>query len=105
MTDYVNHLISLQDIVPIKEVDIYTYDYSGEDGPFNDGSCLQSFNYFFLDKRQQLVLFLCCVATGKCKSNEASQEYQSFNTPFYQETISSFNEGDCLSEYEPGTMD
>ncbi|CDR95308.1 hypothetical protein, conserved [Babesia bigemina] len=95
----------IKDIVPLKEVDIYTYDYCGEDGPFNEGSCLQSFNYFLLDKRQQLVLFLCCVTTGKCDSVQRMQDEQSFTTPCYQETVSSCNEGDCLSDFEvPETM-
>ncbi|GBE61487.1 repressor of RNA polymerase III transcription [Babesia ovata] len=95
----------IKDIVPLKEVDIYTYDYYGEDGPFNEGSCMQSFNYFLLDKRQQLVLFLCCVTTGKCDSVRQMQDEQSFTTPCYQETVSSCNEGDCLSDFEvPETM-
>lgn len=97
---------TIKDVMPIKEVDIYTYDYYGEDGPFNDGNCLHSFNYFFLDKRQQLVLYLCCVSTGKYNSNQVSQEDQSFNTPFYQDTVSSCNEEDCLSVCEvPETME
>ncbi|ORM40672.1 Repressor of RNA polymerase III transcription [Babesia sp. Xinjiang] len=95
----------IKDIVPINEVDIYTYDSSGEDTPFNDGDCLHSFNYFFLDKRQQLVLFLCCVTTGKCNSNQELSDEQSFNAPCYQENASSCNEEDCLSELEiPETM-
>uniref|UniRef100_A0A1E1XH06 Repressor of RNA polymerase III transcription MAF1 homolog n=1 Tax=Amblyomma aureolatum TaxID=187763 RepID=A0A1E1XH06_9ACAR len=97
--------VVIMDIMPIKDVDIYTYDYSGEDGPFNEGSCLQSFNYFFLDKRQQLVLFLCCMTTGKCNSNQRLRDDQSFTTPCYQENVSSCNEEDCLSDFEvPETM-
>ncbi|GIX64320.1 repressor of RNA polymerase III transcription MAF1, putative [Babesia caballi] len=96
----------IKDIMPLKEVDVYTYDPCGEDGPFNEGSCLQSFNYFFLDKRQQLVLFLCCVTTGKCNADQRLQDEQSFNTPFYHESLSSGHEEDCLSEVSvPETME
>lgn len=97
--------ITIKDIIPIKEAEIYTYDSLGEEGPFEDGSCVQSFNYFFMDKRQQLVLFLGCVSTGKFKSNHIGHEEQSFNAPFYQETMSSESDEDCLSVCEvPETM-
>ncbi|EDO06388.1 Maf1 regulator family protein [Babesia bovis T2Bo] len=95
----------IKDIVPLSDVDIYTFDSCGEDTPFNEDNCLQSFNYFFLDKRQQLVLFLCCVSTGKCNFNQGLPDESGFNVPCYQENDSSGHEEDCLSEVEvPETM-
>ncbi|GFE54733.1 repressor of RNA polymerase III transcription [Babesia ovis] len=90
----------IKDIVPLSDVDIYSYDSCGEDAPFNEDNCLQSLNYFFLDKRQQVVLFLCCVSTGKCNANQGLQDEQMFTVPCYQDNASSNNEEDCLSEME-----
>ncbi|AFZ81358.1 hypothetical protein BEWA_007670 [Theileria equi strain WA] len=92
---------TIKQVISIKDVDIYTYDSSGEDDPFNSETCLNSFNYFLLDKRQQHILFVSCISRSRNDSRyKNNEEPQLFHSSIYADTLSTKSEEDCLSEIE-----
>eukprot|EP00375_Theileria_parva_P001508 XP_764180.1 hypothetical protein [Theileria parva strain Muguga] len=91
---------TIRDVVHIKDVEIYTFDSCGEDDPFNSETAINSFNYFFLDKKQQRILFISCVTCTRSDAFDKSDYTPSFQPSIYSENLNGKPEEDCLSDYD-----
>uniref|UniRef100_A0A3B0NJ79 Maf1 regulator, putative n=1 Tax=Theileria annulata TaxID=5874 RepID=A0A3B0NJ79_THEAN len=91
---------TIREVVYIKDVDIYTFDSCGEDDPFNSEVSLNSFNYFFLDKKQQRILFISCVRCTRSDAFDKSDYTSSFQPSIYSDNLNTKPEEDCLSDYD-----
>ncbi|UKK02770.2 hypothetical protein MACK_002867 [Theileria orientalis] len=99
--DFVDQFwFTIKQVVHIRDVDIYTFDSGGEDDPFNAETCINSFNYFLVDKKQQHILFVSCITRTRADTQDKSDYTPSFQMSMYVDSTNNKLDGDCLSETE-----
>lgn len=56
--------MSIEDVVRLRECDVYSYVPDMEEDPFSDGN-IWTFNYFFFNKSLKRILYFTCIAKSK----------------------------------------
>ncbi|XP_024514922.1 repressor of RNA polymerase III transcription MAF1 homolog [Selaginella moellendorffii] len=61
----------IDEVIDIKDCDIYSFSPEFQVGPFNDGGMIWSFNYFFYNKKLKRVLYFSCQSVSKLAADES----------------------------------
>lgn len=56
--------LSIEDVVKLRECEVYSYVPDMEDDPFSQGN-LWSFNYFFFNRALKRIIYFTCIARSK----------------------------------------
>jgi len=56
--------ISIEDVVHLRECEVYSYAPDMEEDPFSEGN-LWTFNYFFFNKNLKRILYFTCIARSQ----------------------------------------
>ena len=56
--------LSIDDVVKLRECEVYSYVPDMEDDPFSQGN-LWSFNYFFFNRSLKRIIYFTCIARSK----------------------------------------
>eukprot|EP00622_Pseudochattonella_farcimen_P006055 FR741797.1.p1 GENE.FR741797.1~~FR741797.1.p1 ORF type:complete len:130 (+),score=24.64 FR741797.1:1-390(+) len=56
--------MSIEEVVKLKDCEIYSYVPDMEEDPFSEGN-LWTFNYLFFNKTLKRILYFTCIATNK----------------------------------------
>jgi hypothetical protein len=56
--------LSIEDVVKLRECEVYSYVPDMEDDPFSQGN-LWSFNYFFFNRTLKRIIYFTCIARSK----------------------------------------
>lgn len=68
--------MSIEEVVKIKDCEIYSYVPDMEEDPFSEGN-LWTFNFFFFNKTLKRILYFTCIATSKFNPDALSASQQS----------------------------
>jgi hypothetical protein len=62
----------VEDVISVRDCEVYAYTPDMEDDPFSDGN-LWSFNYFFFNRNLKRILYFTCIARSRFADDGAWQ--------------------------------
>jgi len=94
--------MSIEEVVKLKECEIYSYVPDMEEDPFSEGN-LWTFNFFFFNKNLKRILYFTCIATSKYNPEISASQQSAVQD--HEEVDEDYMEGDGMGADMGGDID